>query len=139
MQIKKSLRPLRVFSESLKRKVVSDIESGKVNVATVSREFNVSQQSVYNWLNKYSRHLHSSTKIVIEMESEEYKRKEMERRKKELEAALGRKQLEVDFLNKMIELGKEQLGVDLKKNSIPDYRVVPTQQKGPRIQNEAGL
>jgi len=115
MQIKKSLRPLRVFSESLKRKVVSDIESGKVNVATVSREFNVSQQSVYNWLNKYSRHLHSSTKIVIEMESEEYKRKEMERRIKELEAALGRKQLEVDFLNKMIELGKEQLGVDLKK------------------------
>lgn len=75
MQIKKSLRPLRVFSESLKRKVVSDIESGKVNVATVSREFNVSQQSVYNWLNKYSRHLHSSTKIVIEMESEETKEK----------------------------------------------------------------
>jgi transposase-like protein len=115
MHLKKSLRPLRVFSEPLKKKIVKDIESGKATVSAVSREYNVSSQSVYNWLNKYSRHLHSSTKMVIEMDSEGYKSKELEQRIRELEAALGRKQLEVDYLNKMIELGKEELGVDLKK------------------------
>ena len=49
------------------------------------------------------------------MESESYKTKELEKRIQELEAALGRKQLEIDFLNKLIDLGKEELGVDLKK------------------------
>ena len=45
-----------------------------------------------------------------------------EKRIKDLEAALGRKQLEIDFLNKMIELGGEELGIDLKKKfSIPPF------------------
>ena len=52
------------------------------------------------------------------MDSEAYKSKELEKRVKELEAALGRKQLEVDFLNRLIEQGKEELGVDLKKKSF---------------------
>jgi hypothetical protein len=59
--------------------------------------------------------LQSGKKLVLQMESESYKSKELEKRIKELEAALGRKQLEVDFLNKMIEQGKKELGVDLKK------------------------
>jgi transposase len=110
-----SLQPVRVFSEAVKKRAVADIEKGKASVLAVSRELQVSQQSVYRWLNRYSRHLHSQRKIVIEMDSEAYKTKELEKRIKELEAALGRKQLEVDFLNKMIEIGKEQHGIDLKK------------------------
>ncbi|MBA2744687.1 MAG: transposase, partial [Flavisolibacter sp.] len=98
-----------------KRKIVGHLESGKASVLQVSREYEVSETSVYRWLEKYSRTLRSSTKIVVEMESEGYKTKELEKRIKELEAALGRKQLEVEFLNKMIEIGKEELGVDLKK------------------------
>lgn len=49
------------------------------------------------------------------MDSESYKTKELERRIMELEAALGRKQLEVDFLNQVFEQGKKELGIDLKK------------------------
>jgi len=56
------------------------------------------------------------------MESEGYKTKALEKRIQELEAAIGRKQLEIDFLNKMIEKGKEELGVDLKKKfSTPPF------------------
>jgi len=116
MKKKLSLRPVRVFSEAIKKKAVLDIESGKATVSAVSREYGTSFQSVYGWLNKYSRHLQSSRRIIIEMESEGYKSKALEKRIQELEAALGRKQLEIDFLNKMIEKGKEELGVDLKKN-----------------------
>ena len=122
MQKRAFLAPQRVFSEAIKKKVVKDIEDGKVTVVAVSKELAVSFQSVYNWLNKYSRHLQSSKRIVVEMESEAYKTKELEKRILELEAALGRKQLEVDFLNKMIELSKEELGIDLKKNfSTPPF------------------
>ena len=115
MKEKFSLRPRRVFSEALKRKVVGDIEKGKATVLAVCREYNVSDQSIYGWLKKYSRHLQSSKVMVVQMESESYKTKELEKRIQELEAALGRKQLEVDFLNNLIYVVKSELGVDLKK------------------------
>jgi transposase-like protein len=108
-------RQRRVFSEAIKRKIVKDIETRRVSVLNAAREYDVSFQAVYGWLKKYSRHLKETKTIVVQMESESYKTKELEKRIKELEAALGRKQLEVDFLNKMIELGKDELGVDLKK------------------------
>jgi transposase len=115
--MKENLKQARVFSEALKKKIVKDIETGKVPVLAVCREYDVSNTSVYKWLNKYSRHLQSGKKIVLQMESESYKSKELEKRIKDLEAALGRKQLEVDFLNQLIEQGKQELGVDLKKKS----------------------
>ena len=116
--MKQGLKQVRVFSEAVRRKVVKDIETGKVSIAAVCRELDVSKTSVYSWLNKYSRHLQSGKKLVLQMDSEAYKSKELEKRVKELEAALGRKQLEVDFLNRLIEQGKEELGVDLKKKSF---------------------
>ncbi len=115
MEQKFSLQPRRVFSEAIKRKVVQDIEKGKATVLAVCREYNVSNQSVYYWLKKYSRHLQITQTMVVQMESESYKTKELEKRIQELEAALGRKQMEIDFLNKMIDVGKEELGIDLKK------------------------
>ncbi len=122
MQQKSSLGQVRFFSEAIKKKAVEDIEGGKVTVLAVSREYGTSYQTVYRWLNKYSRHLRSSKRIVVEMESEGYKTKALEKRIQELEAAIGRKQLEIDFLNKMIEKGKEELGVDLKKKfSTPPF------------------
>jgi transposase-like protein len=112
---KKGLRQVRIFSEPLKRQMVSDIESGKVSVLAASRELKVSIQTVYRWLNRYSRHLQSSRRMVMEMKSESNQTKELQQRIMELEAALGRKQLEIDYLNKMIEIGSQETGVDLKK------------------------
>lgn len=115
MQEKFNLRQRRIFSEALKKKTVRDIESGKASVLGVSREYEVSFQAVYGWLKKYSRDLQSPKTMVVQMDSEAYKTRELEKKIQELEAALGRKQLEIDFLNKLIDKGKEELGVDLKK------------------------
>ena len=35
----------------------------------------------------------------------------------ELERIVGQKQLNIDYLEKVIELAKEELGIDIKKNS----------------------
>ncbi len=67
--------PRRVFSDQLKRKIVGHLESGKASVLQVSREYEVSETSVYRWLEKYSRTLRSSTKIVVEMEASASPRK----------------------------------------------------------------
>lgn len=115
--VKESLRPRRIFSDKLKKKIVKDIWQGKVNIAGVCREYEVSQQAVYCWLKKFSTHLHPSTTLVIQMDSEQYRSKELEKKVTELEAALGRKQMEIDYLNKLIEIAGQDLSTDLKKNT----------------------
>jgi uncharacterized coiled-coil protein SlyX len=52
----------------------------------------------------------------VEEKSEQYRRKELEQRIKDLEAALGRKQMEIDLLNKLIEVANQEYRTDLKKN-----------------------
>ena len=114
--VKISLRPRRIFSDKLKKKIVQDIEKGKVNVLGVCREYTVTSAAVYKWLKKFSAHLHPSTTLVMQMDSEQYRSKELEKKVAELEAALGRKQMEIDYLNKLIEIAGQDLDIDLKKN-----------------------
>lgn len=122
MKEKFSLRQRRVFSEDLKKRVVRDIELGKASILAAAREYEVTKANVYRWLRKYSRHLLTPKTMIVQMDSEAYKTKEFEKKIRELEAALGRKQLEIDFLNKLIDQGKEELGVDLKKKfSTPPF------------------
>ena len=119
-KVKLSLKPRRIFSDKLKKKIVKDIEQGQVSVCGVSGEYAVSNVAVYRWLRKFSTHLHPSTTLVMQMDSEQYRSKELEKKVLELEAALGRKQLEIDYLNKLIEIAGQDLGTDLKKNiSMP--------------------
>lgn len=113
--MKRKTRQRRVFSEDLKRKIVKEIEQGKVSIAAVCREYSVSNVSVYNWLHKYSSFLQKGVKVVMEVNSEGYKSKALEKEVKNLEAALGRKQMEVEFLEKLIEIANGQLGIDIKK------------------------
>src|SRR5690349_4387242 len=106
----------RVFSDSFKRQVVKDIENGKASVAAVCREFSVSDVSVYNWLHKYSNYLQKGVKLVVERHSEMYRSMELEKELKEVQAALGKKQLQIEFLEMVIELASKELGTDIKKN-----------------------
>jgi transposase len=125
-------QPRRTFSKELKLQVVKDIESGRATIAQACREFSVSDVSVYRWLNEYSKFHKKGAKIIVELKSEAYRSKELEKKVKDLEAALGRKQLEVEFLNKLIELASDDLGVDIKKKHYtpPSTGFGSTQKKG---------
>ena len=50
------------------------------------------------------------------MESESHKTKRLLERLAELERIVGQKQLQIDYLEKLIEIGSEELKVDLKKS-----------------------
>jgi len=45
------------------------------------------------------------------------KLKGLEIKIKELEQIVGQKQIKIDYLEKMIDLAKEELDIDIKKNS----------------------
>lgn len=113
---KTRFRQVKQFSEVVKKQTVKDIEQGKCTVLEASRELSVSLQSVYVWVYKYSSYLQKNKTMVVQDASESYKTKVLEIKLREAEAALGRKQMELDILNKLIELAGEELKIDLKKN-----------------------
>jgi transposase-like protein len=115
-QKKEILSPIRVFSVKVKQTVVKDIEAGKCSVLQASRELGVSKQTIYKWVYKFSRHLQKNRIMVVEDQSEAYRSGELEKRIKELEAALGRKSLELDYYKILMEVAEEELKIDLKKN-----------------------
>jgi hypothetical protein len=56
--------------------------------------------------------------------------KELEKRLKEIEAALAHKQMEVDFLNKMLDLASKEYKTDLRKISgSPSNSKTPDKNK----------
>jgi transposase len=67
-------------------------------------------------LYKYSPYHEQKCTLVVQMKSEEIKNSELQKRVAELERVVGQKQLEIDFLNKLLEIGSSELGFDLKKN-----------------------
>ena len=115
-KITKTFRQQRVFSIAIKKQVVRDIEQGKCSVTEAKEELGVSEQSIYTWIKQYSRYLQNNKRLVVEDKSEAYRTREREQRIQELEAALGRKQMELDLLNKVIDLADEEYQTDLKKS-----------------------
>jgi transposase-like protein len=115
---KKIKRQNRIFSEEIRKQVVRDIEKGRCTVTQATRELSVSYTSIYKWMYRYSVYLHKDRVLVVEDKSEAYRSNELQKRIKELEAALGRKQMEIDLLNKVLELAGKEQNIDLKKNFL---------------------
>ena len=113
----KRIRRRRNFSEDFKLKIVKEYESGKFSVVEMTKIYDISYQTIYNWIYKYSKYNKQSIQVVEMKDSQAHKMKQMEARIKELEQAVGQKQMNIDYLEKMIDLAKEHYGIDIKKNS----------------------
>jgi transposase-like protein len=113
------IRERRIFSEELKKKAIKELVSKRTTIRSLMAEHQVSATTVYRWLYKYSPHHEQKCTLVIQMKSEELKSRELQQRIAELERIVGQKQLEIDFLNKLLEIGSGELGFDLKKSFNP--------------------
>lgn len=106
----------RTFSEAFKREKVKDLVEKRISIKQLCSLYTVSRSAVYKWLYAYSPHHEQKTNLVVQMESEAHKTQMLQQRVAELERVVGQKQLELDFLNKLFELGSQELGFDVKKN-----------------------
>lgn len=108
----------RRFSDPLRRHIVEKIKKGDFTVKEASRLWSVSTNSIYRWLHRYG--VAKNSRQVVEMKSEGKKLSEMESRIRELEQSLGRKQMELDYLNKLVDITEDELKVNIrKKGSTP--------------------
>ena len=105
----------RYFSEAFKRKKVGEIDKNLVTVSEVCREYQVSSTAVYQWIYKYSHMRKKGVKQVVEAKSDTRKLQLLKEQIKELERSVGQKQLQIDFLSKVIDIAEEEYGVDIKK------------------------
>jgi transposase-like protein len=107
----------RKFSEDFKLKIVDEYERGFRSVPELEKFYEISNTSIYRWIYNYSKYNKKSIQVVEMKDSQLFKLKQMEARIKELEQAVGQKQMNIDFLEKMIDLAKEEYNIDIKKNS----------------------
>lgn len=111
-QIKKS----RIYSEGFKREIVNLFESGKFSVPQIEKLYKISNSSIYQWIYKFSNFNDKGYRVVEHKISSMSKLKELELRIKQLEQTIGQKQIKIDYLEKMIDIAKLELNVDIKKN-----------------------
>ena len=118
----KRIQTPRRYSEDFKRKLVADYEQGLMSVAQMERHYGVRGAVIYRWIYKYSTYQTKQVRIVELKESQTDRIAQLEAQIKQLQQALGSKQMQLDYLEQLLELARQEYGVDLKKNSsIPPY------------------
>lgn len=117
MTKKIELKSRRIFSEEFQKSRVKEYEAGQFSVLELSKLYSINPVTVYRWIYKFSTYNKRGLKVVEMAGSSKHKLKELQKRIDDLERIVGQKQLNIDFLEKMIELAKEQYGLDIKKNS----------------------
>ena len=113
----KEIRKRRVYSEDFKREIVNFYESGKYSVMQLERLYGVDNVTIYNWIYKFSTFNEKGIRVVEMKDSNIDKLKQLELKVKELEQAVGQKQIKIDYLEKMIDIAKDEFNIDIKKNS----------------------
>lgn len=117
MKVKlQQVQKYRQFTEEFKKEIVRDFESGQYSVVELVRLHGISSRSIYSWIYKYSTFNKKGYRVVESKSSSIKKVKDLEKKIKDLEAALGRKQITIDYLETMIEVAKDELNYDIKKN-----------------------
>ena len=109
---------VRRYSLSFKRKVVSEIESGKLTIAEARRLYDISGGStIQYWLRQFGKNHLLKRVVRIEMADEKSKLKQLKKEKQQLESALAQSQLRVIALENLIKAAEEELGISIKKKS----------------------
>ena len=111
-------RIVKRYSQAFKLKLVSEIESGRLNINQAAKLYDIKGSSTIQlWIKKFGKN-HLLAKVVkIEVSGEYNKLKQLEKEKQELESALAQAQLKILKLESDIEAIEELSGFDsFKKN-----------------------
>ncbi|MCP1995929.1 transposase, partial [Flavobacterium sp. HSC-61S13] len=89
------IKKQRVYSVEFKREIVSQFESGSYSVIQLSKLYEISNSLIYDWIYKFSNFNEKGQRVVEMKASSSEKLKALEKRIKELERAVGQKQIKI--------------------------------------------
>ncbi len=107
--MKRGDREVRRYSEQLKRKVVEELESGRLSQSEACRLYGLRQGAVWDFLRVYGK-LHNRRRIVEVVMSDQKEKID------ELKQALAEAHLKLRLYDKMLELAGDEFKTDLKKS-----------------------
>ena len=116
--MKNQRKSRRIFSEAFKKEKVELIDQKKISVKELSKIYEVSDRSIYYWLKQFSKYS-AGEQVVVEKISEANKNIELLKQVQELEQALGRKQLELDYYKEVVNIISKEEGEDVAKKHKP--------------------
>ena len=114
-KLSRSERYTRSVSDSFKLQKVREIETGKSRVSDICKQYEVSNTSVYRWLDQFGLMKDKKERLIIETQSDTRELLELKKKVAELERIVGQKQILIDFKDKMIDIAEEMYGIDIKK------------------------
>ena len=114
-KLSKSERHDRSLSDSFKIQKVRETETGKSRVSDICKQYEVSNTSVYRWLDQFGLMKDKKERLIIETQSDTRELLELKKKVAELERIVGQKQILIDFKDKMIDIAEEMYGIDIKK------------------------
>ena len=112
----KKLRKRRVFADEFKQSLVKEFDTGQFSVNELGRLHGIADTVIYRWIYKFSTFNQKGYRIIEMKESSNKKLKDLEQKVKNLEQIVGKKQIMIDYLEKMMEIAKDELDIDIKKN-----------------------
>lgn len=112
----RKIQKRRHYTEAFKKSIVASYEKGEYSVYELSRLHGIHNASIYSWIYKYSTFNEKGYRVIEHNMSNSKKIKELEDKIKALEQAVGQKQIMIDYLETMMDVAKEELNIDIKKN-----------------------
>jgi len=107
----------RNFSVEFKKEKSRLLVTGKLSIKDACKLYEVSRTTLYKWIYFYTQ-VEKGVKTVVQMDSEEYRTKELLGKVAELERIIGQKQIELDYMHKLVEISSEEVGYDIKKKAV---------------------
>lgn len=106
----------KIYSDSLKREVIREVESGKLSKIEARRKYKIPGSStIISWMRKFDGKPSEYRSIM------DYKKSDKDaliRRIKELERKLEDEQIRSEGLSKMIDIAEDQLKIAIRKKSV---------------------
>ena len=111
----RKLKKQRHYSEDFKKKLVCLFESGEFSVNQLEKLYGVVNSTIYKWIYKFSTFNEKGIRVVEMKKSSSLKLEELAQKVKDLERIVGQKQIKIDYLEKMIDIAKDEFDIDIKK------------------------
>ena len=104
---------LKMFSDSLKREVVYQVQTGQLSQSEANRKYGINGHStILKWIRKFEG---SDPHIQSLMDYSNNDKKDLIKRIKELERQLEDEQIRSFGYSKMIDIAEEQLKISIRK------------------------
>lgn len=107
-------RRRRRFTEEFRKEQVALIEGGEVTISEVARMYQVKSDNVRRWVKKFGK-TPLPEQIIIQSRKDYTRLAELEKENKKLKEVIGDQYIKINFLEKLVEIGREKLGDDFEK------------------------